>query len=289
MSGYLIHYGIPDQKRGIQRWQNEDGSYIDNYLSHHGVLHMKWGKRNGPPYPLNSEGKDALREQRKQDRKERRAEKRKETKFYRDTVKYNKHSEKRSEIDERRANNYVKYGTEHAIKSAAMTMGLSTPAIVKKSTNEDTGLDMGSLGTGMVAAGALTAAVTAVSTVKAVNKKKKVDDIKYNKLSKKMLKYEMKYKTKLSQINNNRTSYDHKLARRDISTMSNRDLSKAIERKRLENAYNNPYKSSGEGKQFATDLTRDVIRSFSSGFATQSGKNTANKIFKDDNNKRTRK
>lgn len=26
-----------------------------NYLEHHGILNQKWGKRNGPPYPLNRE------------------------------------------------------------------------------------------------------------------------------------------------------------------------------------------------------------------------------------------
>ena len=25
-----------------------------NYLSHHGILGQKWGKKNGPPYPLDS-------------------------------------------------------------------------------------------------------------------------------------------------------------------------------------------------------------------------------------------
>jgi len=28
--------------------------YNDNYLAHHGILGQKWGKRNGPPYPLKS-------------------------------------------------------------------------------------------------------------------------------------------------------------------------------------------------------------------------------------------
>ena len=28
--------------------------YKDTYLAHHGILGQKWGKRNGPPYPLSS-------------------------------------------------------------------------------------------------------------------------------------------------------------------------------------------------------------------------------------------
>lgn len=37
---------------------------MNNELYHHGVSGMKWGKRNGPPYPLNSAGKSKLRKQR---------------------------------------------------------------------------------------------------------------------------------------------------------------------------------------------------------------------------------
>ena len=34
-------------------------------IYHHGVSGMKWGKRNGPPYPLNAAGKASLAKQRK--------------------------------------------------------------------------------------------------------------------------------------------------------------------------------------------------------------------------------
>ena len=34
-----------------------------NYLSHHGVKGQKWGKKNGPPYPLDSKTAERVKKQ----------------------------------------------------------------------------------------------------------------------------------------------------------------------------------------------------------------------------------
>ena len=47
----------------------------DLYLIHHGVEGQQWGKRNGPPYPLNKAGKAELRAQKKAEKEERKFDK----------------------------------------------------------------------------------------------------------------------------------------------------------------------------------------------------------------------
>ena len=44
-------YGLLDHPWGNAEINKEN----DEYLEHHGILGMKWGKRNGPPYPLDAE------------------------------------------------------------------------------------------------------------------------------------------------------------------------------------------------------------------------------------------
>lgn len=40
---------------------------MDNTLAHHGIKGQEWGKRNGPPYPLDSEGKKEFQENRERE------------------------------------------------------------------------------------------------------------------------------------------------------------------------------------------------------------------------------
>lgn len=46
----------------------------DDFLSHHGTDGMRWGVRNGPPYPLTKEGRAAIRKQRQEKKAAQKAE-----------------------------------------------------------------------------------------------------------------------------------------------------------------------------------------------------------------------
>lgn len=43
--------------------------FESNYLMHHGILGQKWGKKNGPPYPLSDKEHDKVVKKAKQDAK----------------------------------------------------------------------------------------------------------------------------------------------------------------------------------------------------------------------------
>ena len=84
----------------MQKNRKEKGGYVVNsefsdlkdkandILSHHGIKNQQWGVRNGPPYPLDSDGKKSFREQ----LKKRKAEKRKK-KIMNDPNKITKHAD----------------------------------------------------------------------------------------------------------------------------------------------------------------------------------------------------
>ena len=97
-----------------------------NYLSHHGILEQKWGKRNGPPYPLGSgsSGNNRSRSEKREARKQKRAVK----KFARDTKKYIKNRQQIEAIDRRRDTRYIDEGVNTGLKVAGFGMSSGTAA-----------------------------------------------------------------------------------------------------------------------------------------------------------------
>ena len=258
MSGYLIHY--------------------NNYLSHHGIDGQKWGQRNGPPYPLNSDGKAAFKEKRKQERKAKRADR----KYLRDTKRYNKNLEKKRQIEDRRSNNYTQYGMDKFAKGMGVGAGASVPVFFAGLNNED----HGGLNTGLTAAGitlGVSAALSTANAIKKVNKQKRVDDIKYNKLNNKLLDYEHKYgKTTLNSISTNQNKSNstnhvnstHALLSKDPSQMTNKELALATQRKYAEQKY----KNAGKQPSYGAELGKEAFRNFTTNAAGAAGKALGNKV-----------
>lgn len=73
---YKERENVREQRREKEReerdyWGFYHSEEFQNELYHHGVDGMKWGKRNGPPYPLDKQGKAELRAQKKAAKAER--------------------------------------------------------------------------------------------------------------------------------------------------------------------------------------------------------------------------
>lgn len=62
------------EERLLYEYDYEKPDLSDEFLEHHGILGMHWGRRNGPPYPLDSDvstgkrlkGSGSIKEKRKQ-------------------------------------------------------------------------------------------------------------------------------------------------------------------------------------------------------------------------------
>lgn len=57
---YLIHYGVPGQKWGVRRWQNEDGSLTPEGYEHYGIKLLKNSKSSNVEKWGNARDKNIL-------------------------------------------------------------------------------------------------------------------------------------------------------------------------------------------------------------------------------------
>lgn len=91
-------------------------------IRHSGILGMKWGKRNGPPYPLGSDQKSAAekRLERKMDRKDNRWINRKDSSIRRKVEKASKKELKEYERKEL-SKEQRKYNKDGSLSSAYIT------------------------------------------------------------------------------------------------------------------------------------------------------------------------
>lgn len=105
---YLIHYGIPGQKWGVRRFQNEDGTWTSEGLERRKSL-IETGAPRKEIRKATKEGKEELKYNKELYKKQKKIGE----KFDKKTEKILKDKEKGKEISKRRINKVVKLGTQY--------------------------------------------------------------------------------------------------------------------------------------------------------------------------------
>ena len=204
-------------------------------LCHHGILGQRWGKRNGPPYPLDAEDHSAS---------EKKA-------GWRKSVKSMSDEELRQKISRKRLENDYKYYSSKVGKSRELNDAFD---ITKK---------------GLRTAGSAASAISRGLNLKNKSKVDNINDIDDKNITKKMKREMKKEIQKGETISNIVSQTSHNTANAlqrqkrvsvdnaDLSKMSDADLRKRVNRLMLEAQYEDAY-NVNKGKERA-EMILDTV------------------------------
>lgn len=214
--------------------------YILTYggsLEHHGISGMKWGKRNGPPYPLSAGAHSS-------------AERKAGTKGWTSEAKKMSDEDLRKAINRKRLENqYHQYNAKTGIN---------------KTVNDNTRL----VGKTAKTAGKVAGAVSETSKFVGQKDIDKIDDSDMSKKEKKAAKKELKtvqVADKANSVSTIANNVGNSISKNnividpgaDLSKMSDAELRKMVDRMALEIQYDELYKPRG-GKEVVEDILDTV-------------------------------
>lgn len=116
-SYYLMHHGVPGQKRGRRRWQNKDGSYTPEGYQHYKEMYG-WGERDKSAQPNKATEKPSISE-----------------KEYRRILKSNKQEDAEYEVEKKQALSEAGSG-DTSLKTRAYYKQLDSGRSLSRSTLE---------------------------------------------------------------------------------------------------------------------------------------------------------